>query len=113
MAQALAGIKVLELANFIAGPLCGMLLGDMGTDVIKIEPPDTGDMSRATPPFVNGESANFPRSTGTSAALRSISSAEARDVVLRLAADADVVLENFRPGVMAKMRLGAEQSPRR
>jgi CoA:oxalate CoA-transferase len=56
MTQPLAGIKVLECANFIAGPFCGMLLGDMGADLIKIEPPDTGDMSRLTPPFVDGES---------------------------------------------------------
>jgi crotonobetainyl-CoA:carnitine CoA-transferase CaiB-like acyl-CoA transferase len=50
MTQPLAGIKILEFANFIAGPFCGMLLGDMGADVIKIEPPDTGDMSTSNAP---------------------------------------------------------------
>ena len=58
MAKPLAGIRVIELANFIAGPLCGTLLADMGADVIKVEPPQ-GDMSRATPPIRNGESVSF------------------------------------------------------
>ena len=58
MTKPLAGIKVIELANFIAGPLCGTLLADMGADVIKVEPPK-GDMARATPPIRNGESVSF------------------------------------------------------
>ena len=58
MSKPLAGIRVIELANFIAGPLCGTLLADMGADVIKVEPPG-GDMSRATPPIRNGESVSF------------------------------------------------------
>ena len=58
MAKPLAGIRVIELANFIAGPLCGTLLADMGADVVKIEPPQ-GDMGRATPPIRNGESVSF------------------------------------------------------
>ena len=58
MPKPLAGIRVIELANFIAGPLCGTLLADMGADVIKVEPPQ-GDMGRATPPIRNGESVSF------------------------------------------------------
>ena len=58
MAKPLAGIRVIELANFIAGPLAGTLLADMGADVIKVEPPK-GDMARATPPNRNGESVSF------------------------------------------------------
>jgi hypothetical protein len=58
MSKPLAGIRVIELANFIAGPLCGTLLADMGADVVKVEPPG-GDMSRATPPIRNGESVSF------------------------------------------------------
>jgi crotonobetainyl-CoA:carnitine CoA-transferase CaiB-like acyl-CoA transferase len=54
MPKPLAGIRVIELANFIAGPLCGTLLADMGADVVKVEPPQ-GDMARATPPLRNGE----------------------------------------------------------
>ena len=55
MPQPLAGIRVIELANFIAGPLAGTLLADMGADVIKIEPPK-GDMGRAMPPQTRNES---------------------------------------------------------
>ena len=58
MPKPLAGIRVIELANFIAGPLCGTLLADMGADVIKVEPPK-GDMGRATPPIRNDESVSF------------------------------------------------------
>src|SRR5215813_6002716 len=58
MPKPLAGIRVIELANFIAGPLAGTLLADMGADVVKIEPPK-GDMGRAMPPLVNGESVSF------------------------------------------------------
>src|SRR5438093_13573686 len=59
MVRPLEGIRVIELANFIAGPFCGMLLADMGADVVKIEPPARGDMTRSTPPLVGGESAGF------------------------------------------------------
>ena len=58
MPKPLAGIRVIELANFIAGPLAGTLLADMGADVIKVEPPQ-GDMGRATPPIRNDESVSF------------------------------------------------------
>lgn len=109
MTQPLAGIKVLEFANFIAGPFCGMLLGDMGADVIKIEPPDTGDMSRASPPLVDGESATFESLNRNKRSLAlDLKRPEARAAIMRLVKDADVVLENFRPGVMAKLGLGAE-----
>jgi crotonobetainyl-CoA:carnitine CoA-transferase CaiB-like acyl-CoA transferase len=109
MTQPLAGIKVLEFANFIAGPFSGMLLGDMGADVIKIEPPDTGDMSRASPPLVDGESATFESLNRNKRSLAlDLKRPEAREAIMRLVKDADVVLENFRPGVMTKLGLGAE-----
>ena len=59
MSLPLDGIKVIEIGNFIAGPFCGMLLGDMGADVIKIERPKNGDQTRAMPPMVQGYSASF------------------------------------------------------
>ena len=62
---ALDGIRVLELANYMAGPYCGMLLADMGAEVIKIENPKVGDYSRENPPFINGQGAGFMASTGT------------------------------------------------
>ena len=59
MAKPLEGIRVIEIGNLIAGPFAGLLLGDMGADVVKIEKPQGGDYSRAMPPMVNGESASF------------------------------------------------------
>ena len=56
---ALAGVRVLELTNFMAGPYCGMLLADMGADVIKVENPKGGDFTRLAGPFVDGHAAGF------------------------------------------------------
>jgi crotonobetainyl-CoA:carnitine CoA-transferase CaiB-like acyl-CoA transferase len=107
MARPLAGVRVLEFANFIAGPFCGMLLGDMGADVIKIEPP-RGDLARAIPPMINGESASFAAINRNKKSLvLDLKSAEGRDLALRLAAGADVVVENNRPGVMERLGLDA------
>lgn len=110
MSQPLAGIRILELGNFIAGPFCTMLLADMGADVIKIEPPAGGDMARATPPYVDGMSAQFASLNRNKRSLAlDLKRPQARETVLRLAQAADVFLENYRPGVMEKMGLGAEQ----
>ena len=110
MAQPLNGIKVLEIGNFIAGPFCGMLLADMGAEVIKIESPKGGDLARATPPFVDGLSAQFSSLNRNKRSIAlDLRQTEARDVVLRLAKTADVLIENNRPGVMEKLGLGAEQ----
>ena len=110
MARPLEGIRVLELGNLIAGPFCGMLLGDMGADVIKIERPKAGDISRAMPPMVNGSSASFAvlNRNKRSIAL-DLKQPEARELVLQLAAKADVFLENNRPGALNRLGLGAEQ----
>jgi crotonobetainyl-CoA:carnitine CoA-transferase CaiB-like acyl-CoA transferase len=98
------------LGNFIAGPFCGMLLADMGADVVKIEPPERGDMTRATPPLVNRESAGFMslNRNKRSVAL-DLKRPEAVEIVLRLAARSDVLLENFRPGAMEALGLGADR----
>ncbi|MFM2301515.1 MAG: hypothetical protein RLZZ84_1251 [Pseudomonadota bacterium] len=102
---ALAGLKVVELGQLIAGPFCGQLLGDMGADVIKIEPPKVGDPMRT---WGNGEHkvwwnviARNKRSV--SANLRV---AEGQDLARRLLADADIMIENFKPGTMEKWGLG-------
>jgi crotonobetainyl-CoA:carnitine CoA-transferase CaiB-like acyl-CoA transferase len=104
----LDGIRVLELGVFIAGPFCGTLLADMGADVIKIEPPE-GDMARAMPPLLSGHSATF---VGLNRNKRSLvldlKKKEAADVIRRLAATADVFLENYRPGVLERFGLGAD-----
>ena len=110
MSQPLEGIKVLELGNFIAGPFCGMLLGDMGADVIKIERPTRGDQTRAMPPLVNGESASFAALNRNKRSLvLDLKQQAARDVVLALAKSSDVFLENNRPGAMEGIGLGPEQ----
>jgi CoA:oxalate CoA-transferase len=109
MAKPLAGIKVIELANFIAGPLCGTLLADMGADVIKVEPPQ-GDMSRATPPIRNGESVSFVALNRNKRSLvLDLKRPEATEILLALAKQSDVFIEAYRPGAMQKLGLGSEQ----
>jgi CoA:oxalate CoA-transferase len=110
VSQPLEGIKVLELGNFIAGPFCGMLLGDMGADVIKIERPTRGDQTRAMPPMINGESASFAALNRNKRSLvLDLKQPAARDVVLALAKTSDVFLENNRPGALEGIGLGPEQ----
>jgi crotonobetainyl-CoA:carnitine CoA-transferase CaiB-like acyl-CoA transferase len=108
MPKPLAGIRVIELANFIAGPLAGTLLADMGADVVKIEPPQ-GDMGRAMPPLSNDESVSFVALNRNKRSLvLDLKREEARDIVLELAAGSDVFLEAYRPGALDKLGLGAE-----
>jgi crotonobetainyl-CoA:carnitine CoA-transferase CaiB-like acyl-CoA transferase len=108
MPKPLAGIRVIELANFIAGPLCGTLLGDMGADVVKIEPLK-GEMGRQTPPIRNGESVSFAALNRNKRSLvLDLKRPEACEIILKLAAKSDVLLEANRPGVMDRLGLGAE-----
>ena len=111
MAVPLEGIKVVDLGHFIAGPMCTMILGDMGADVIKVELPDRPDDSRSLgPPFIGGEATyylSFNRSkrgitinTKTSAGV---------NILKKLLKEADVLVENFRVGVIAKMGLSYDE----
>ena len=101
----LAGIRVAEFCQVLAGPFCGALLADMGADVVKIEAPD-GDLMRAWPPMLDGYSQYF---ASVNRNKRSVALDLKSDEGLRAARDialaSDVVLENFRPGVMAKFGL--------
>ncbi len=107
MPKPLAGIRVIELANFIAGPLAGTLLGDMGADVIKVEPPQ-GDMGRATPPIRNDESVSFVALNRNKRSLvLDLKRPQAIEVLHKLAAKSDVLLEAYRPGALDKLGLGA------
>ena len=107
MPKPLAGIRVIELANFIAGPLAGTLLADMGADVIKVEPPQ-GDMGRATPPIRNGESVSFVALNRNKRSLvLDLKRPEAIEILLKLAGKSDVFLEAYRPGALDKLGLGA------
>jgi crotonobetainyl-CoA:carnitine CoA-transferase CaiB-like acyl-CoA transferase len=104
----LEGIKVVELAQIMAGPTCGMLLADMGADVIKVEKLPGGDDTRSyTEPSINGESAAFMilnrNKRGMAVNLKTPGGLE---VVKKLLADADVVTENYRKGTLEKLGLG-------
>ena len=108
----LAGLKVLEIAQYAAGPFAGLLLADLGADVVKIERPGSGDLMRSWPPhLVNDEGAAFSASfSALNRGKRSLSLdlRSPSDLVkmIRLVEVADVFLENFRPGVLAKLGLG-------
>ena len=107
MSQPLAGLRIIELANFIAGPLCGTLLADMGADVIKIEPPK-GDMGRAMPPQTANESVSFVALNRNKRSLvLDLKQPAAREILLKLAAKSDALIEAYRPGALEKMGLGA------
>ncbi|MEJ1089969.1 CoA transferase [Microbacterium sp. Mu-80] len=107
---ALEGIRVLDLSRVLAGPLATMYLGDLGADVIKIEPP-AGDETRAWVPPVDarGVSTYFTGVNRNKRGLRiNLTRDEDREIVLQLAAEADVLVENFRPGVMERFGLDYE-----
>jgi crotonobetainyl-CoA:carnitine CoA-transferase CaiB-like acyl-CoA transferase len=103
----LAGITVLDLTRVLSGPYCTMLLADMGARVIKIEQPGRGDDTRAWgPPFVCGESAYFLSiNRNKESVTLDFKQAAGRALLDRLIARADVVVENFRPGAMARLGL--------
>jgi len=106
----LTGIRVLEVGNFMAGPFCGMQLADLGADVIKVETPDGGDMVRSTAPFVNGESSNFIRLNRNKRSLAlDLKEPRGKEIFQRLAQTADVLIENLRPGAMARLGLDYPQ----
>jgi len=109
MALPLSGIRVLDLTNVMAGPYCSMVLGDMGADVIKIEHSIKGDSSRSFEPQINGESYCFAvlNRNKKSVALN-LKDPSGLKIALDLASKADIILENFRPGVVKRMGLGYE-----
>lgn len=103
----LDGIVVLDLTRVLAGPYCGMFLADMGATVYKVEMPVKGDDSRAYGPFQNGESSyymNFNR--GKKGCTLNLKSAEGKEIFKKMAAKADILIENYRPGTMEKLSLG-------
>jgi crotonobetainyl-CoA:carnitine CoA-transferase CaiB-like acyl-CoA transferase len=102
----LADLRVLEVGNYMAGPFCGMQLADMGADVVKVEDPRGGDLSRHLEPIVDGESGNFVRLNRSKRSVALDLKTEAgKGVFRRLAARADVIVENLRPGTMADLAL--------
>ena len=106
----LAGLKVLDLTRMAAGPFCTQLLADLGADVIKIESDGAGDPTRGNIPKVNGYSTYFLSvNRGKRSVVVDLKSAEGRASVLELARDADVLVENFRPGVMDRLSLSFKE----
>ena len=106
----LQGVRVVDFSRVVAGPYCTMSLGDMGADVIKIEEPGRGDESRAFgPPFLGGESPYYLSvNRNKRSCTVNLKSEAGRAIVWRLLADADVVIENFRPGTMTRLGLDYE-----
>src|SRR5437762_1882508 len=104
--SALAGIRVVEVGNFMAAPFCTLQLADLGADVVKIENPDGGDQVRTTAPFLDGESSSFVRLNRNKRSLAlDLKSREGKEVFRRLIRRADVVVENLRPGTMGDLEL--------
>lgn len=110
MSLPLTGIRVLDLTRAAAGPFCTMILGDFGADVMKVEATPDGDLLRAFGPFHEGEGTYFLSINRNKRSVAvSFRSAEGRALLRDLALRADVLVENFKPGVAAQMGLGAEQ----
>ena len=105
--KALEGISVLDLTRALAGPFCTLMLGDNGADVIKIEMPGTGDDTRHWgPPFIQGESAYYLSINRNKRSLTlNLRDPQAKEIFLKMAGSADVVVENFTPGVMSRFGL--------
>jgi formyl-CoA transferase len=104
---ALEGIRVLELTNFMAGPFCGMLLADLGADVIKVENPKGGDFTRNAAPFLDGQSAGFLAVNRNKRSIAlDLKADRGRDIFLDLVRRSDVVIENLRPGTLDDLRIG-------
>lgn len=104
----LAGIKVLDLSRVLAGPYCTALLADLGAEIIKLEPP-AGDDYRHIGPFKDGESALFTlNNRGKQSLVLDLKDPADLALARSIAAQVDVVVENFRPGVAARLGLGAE-----
>ncbi|MPZ46517.1 MAG: CoA transferase [Betaproteobacteria bacterium] len=105
----LHGVRVLDLSRVLAGPFCSLILADLGAEVIKVEEIDDGDQTRTIPPFVGGESHYFLaiNRNKRSVALDARTD-RGRALLLELAKRCDIVLENFRPGVMERLGLGYE-----
>lgn len=105
----LSNVKILDISQIMAGPYCTMVLGDLGAEVIKVEKANGGDDSRQMGPYVNGESTCFFQINRNKKSISlNLKDERARDVFYRLAADADVIVENYRPGVTQSLQIDYE-----
>ena len=108
MTGPLTGIRVLDVTQYVSGPFCSMLLGDMGAEVIKVEMPGRGDVYRIQGPnFIGGEATSFLGVNRNKKSLTvNLKHAEGQAIAERLVAEVDVFLENFKPGTAQRLRLG-------
>ena len=117
----LTGIRILDVSNYLSGPLASLFLAGLGADVIKVERPQTGDPCRWNPPFANQNQVSFERKAGEDLSLiflkrnrnkksitLNLQSLKGKEIFKELAQKVDVVLENFTPGVMDRLGLGYE-----
>lgn len=109
VAGPLSGIVIVDLTRVLAGPFCTMLLADLGARVIKVENPKSGDDSRAYGPFINGKSGYFiAQNRGKESIALDLKNPDDQAILHRLLKRADVLVENFRPGTMARLGLGPD-----
>jgi crotonobetainyl-CoA:carnitine CoA-transferase CaiB-like acyl-CoA transferase len=107
----LSGVKVIDFTRVVAGPLCTMLLGDMGAEVIKIEDPGDGDETRGWAPFVGGWSTYYLSANRNKKSVAiDLKSADGKGLLETLIRSADVLVENFRPGTLERLGFGPEQA---
>ncbi len=106
----LEGVRVLDLSRVLTGPYCTMMLADFGAEVIKVEMPGRGDDTRGYgPPFIEGESCYFMSVNRNKKSITlNLKSPEGMEVLLKLARQADVIIENFRPGTTRKLKIAYE-----
>ncbi|MFZ7942333.1 MULTISPECIES: CaiB/BaiF CoA transferase family protein [Bacillaceae] len=111
MSGPLHGIKVIDLSRVLAGPYCTMMLGDMGAEVIKIESVDSGDETRGWgPPFVEGESAYYLCANRNKQGITlNLKSPQGKEILQKLLVDADVVVQNFKPGTLERLGFGYQE----
>ena len=106
----LTGITVVDLSRILAGPYCTMMLGDLGAEILKVEPPQGDDARGWGPPFVSGESAYFLAVNRNKKSVRvDLKTEGGKDLLHGLIGIADVLVENFRPGAMERLGFGYEQ----
>jgi crotonobetainyl-CoA:carnitine CoA-transferase CaiB-like acyl-CoA transferase len=105
----LENVKIIDLSRILSGPYCTMTLADLGAEVIKVEAPSGDDTRKWGPPFVNGESAYFLSvNRNKKSIVLNLKTGEGREILLKLVKDADVVVENFRPGTLDRLGIGFE-----
>ncbi len=109
MSQVLEGIRILDLTRVLAGPFTTMILADMGAEVIKIERPGVGDDSRHFGPYINDESVYFMSINRNKKSMTiNLKHEKGKTIFMQMVEDADIVIENFRPGTMERLGLGYE-----